>query len=216
MFIPLAQSAGVIQEIGSAILRDACAQLAGWRARHPGHADLQVTRQHLARAARRTSLVERHRAGARRATASPPPRSSSSSPRRTCCTTPRRRSALLAELRELGVQIAIDDFGTGYSSLRYLRRFPVDILKIAKPFIDGIEQEDGQEWAFARLITDLATTLGLITVAEGIEVAGQHDRLVGLGCMYGQGHLYSRPTDVERIDALLTANSARGLHLRAA
>ena len=80
--------------------------------------------------------------------------------------------ALLAQLRSLGIQIAIDDFGTGYSSLRYLRRFPVDILKIAKPFIDGIEQEDGQEWAFARLITDLATTLGLITVAEGIEVAG--------------------------------------------
>ena len=100
---------------------------------------------------------------------------------------------MLAQLRSLGIQIAIDDFGTGYSSLRYLRRFPVDVLKIAKPFIDGIEQENGQEWAFARLITDLATTLGLITVAEGIEMPGQHDRLVELGCAYGQGYLYGRP-----------------------
>ena len=117
--------------------------------------------------------------------------------------------ALLAQLRSLGIQIAIDDFGTGYSSLRYLRRFPVDILKIAKPFIDGIEQEDGQEWAFARLITDLATTLGLITVAEGIEVAGQHDRLVELGCTYGQGHLYAHPVVAADIDVLLAADRAR-------
>ena len=124
--------------------------------------------------------------------------------------------ALLAQLRSLGIQIAIDDFGTGYSSLRYLRRFPVDILKIAKPFIDGIEQEDGQEWAFARLITDLATTLGLITVAEGIEVAGQHDRLVELGCTYGQGHLYAHPVVAADIDVLLAADRARRQMRRAA
>jgi EAL domain-containing protein (putative c-di-GMP-specific phosphodiesterase class I) len=117
--------------------------------------------------------------------------------------------ALLAQLRSLGIQIAIDDFGTGYSSLRYLRRFPVDVLKIAKPFIDGIEQENGREWAFARLITDLATTLGLVTVAEGIEMPGQHDRLVELGCAYGQGYLYGRPVEASKIDAVLVADSAR-------
>ena len=109
----------------------------------------------------------------------------------------------------LGIQIAIDDFGTGYSSLRYLRRFPVDVLKIAKPFIDGIEQENGREWAFARLITDLAATLGLITVAEGIEMPGQHERLVELGCAYGQGYLYGRPVEASKIDSVLAADSAR-------
>jgi EAL domain-containing protein (putative c-di-GMP-specific phosphodiesterase class I) len=214
VFIPLAQSAGVIQEIGSAILRDACAQLAGWRARHPTHADLQVTVNISPEQLGPSLVSEIEQVLAENGL--PATALILELTETNLLHDSEAALALLAELRELGVQIAIDDFGTGYSSLRYLRRFPVDILKIAKPFIDGIEQEDGQEWAFARLITDLATTLGLITVAEGIEVAGQHDRLVGLGCMYGQGHLYSRPTDVERIDALLTANSARGLHLRAA
>jgi len=115
----------------------------------------------------------------------------------------------ITQLKELGVRIAIDDFGVGYSSLAYLRRFPVDVLKIAKPFIDGIEQENGREWAFARLITDLATTLGLVTVAEGIEMPGQHDRLVELGCAYGQGYLYGRPVEASKIDAVLVADSAR-------
>ena len=142
--------------------------------------------------------------------------SSSSSPRRACCTIPRPPWALLSELRRRGIQIAIDDFGTGYSSLRYLRRFPVDILKIAKPFIDGIEHANSQEWAFARLITDLATTLGLVTVAEGIEVSGQHDRLVELGCAYGQGYLYAHPVEASKVDALLAASTGRTLRVRAA
>ena len=82
------------------------------------------------------------------------------------------------------------------------------MLKIAKPFIDGIEQADGQEWAFARLITDLAATLGLVTVAEGIEVAGQRERLLQLGCTHGQGYLFSRPVAAADVDGLLIAGVA--------
>jgi diguanylate cyclase (GGDEF)-like protein/PAS domain S-box-containing protein len=214
VFIPLAQTAGVIQEIGSSMLRDACARLAGWRVRHPGCELLQVavnvSPEQLGNAFVRDieEALDEH--------ALPATALILELTETSLLHDSEAALALLAQLRSLGIQIAIDDFGTGYSSLRYLRRFPVDILKIAKPFIDGIEQEDGQEWAFARLITDLATTLGLATVAEGIEVAGQHDRLVELGCTYGQGHLYTRPVVAGEIDALLAADRARRLLRRAA
>ena len=207
VFIPLAQSAGVIQEIGSAILHEACSQLAGWRARHPGRDDLQisvnVSPEQLGKVFAR-DIEETLKANQLPATALILELTETSLLHDSDAAL-----ALLAQLRSLGIQIAIDDFGTGYSSLRYLRRFPVDVLKIAKPFIHGIEQENGREWAFARLITDLATTLGLVTVAEGIEMPGQHDRLVELGCAYGQGYLYGRPVEASKIDAVLVADSAR-------
>jgi len=100
--------------------------------------------------------------------------------------------------------------------LSYLRRFPVDILKIAKPFVDGIENDHSEEWAFVRLIIGLATTLGLKAVAEGIEVSGQRDRLVELNCPYGQGYLYSRPVDATKVDALLAADTEHQLRSRVA
>jgi EAL domain-containing protein (putative c-di-GMP-specific phosphodiesterase class I) len=97
----------------------------------------------------------------------------------------------LEKLRTLGVSIAIDDFGTGYSSLRYIRRFPADILKIAKPFIDDLHDET--DAALVRTIIALADSLGLRTVAEGIEHRQQLARLGELGCTLGQGYLFARP-----------------------
>ena len=102
----------------------------------------------------------------------------------------------LQALRTRGVRIAIDDFGTGYSSLSYLRRFPVDILKIAKDFI-GPPEGDSGEWAFAAAIIALGRNLDLRIVAEGIEDAGQLQRLRGLGCEFGQGYLFARPGPIE-------------------
>jgi diguanylate cyclase (GGDEF)-like protein len=95
-------------------------------------------------------------------------------------------------LRAQGVRIAIDDFGTGYASLTYLRRFPVDILKIARDFI-GLANEDSQEWAFTGAILALGRRLGLTVVAEGIELAVQRERLLEMGCDFGQGFLFARP-----------------------
>jgi diguanylate cyclase (GGDEF)-like protein len=214
VFIPLAQSAGVIQEIGSSILREAGSQLAGWRARHPGHYRLQVS-VNVSPEQLGKSLVEDIEETLD-ANGLPASALILELTETSLLHDSEAALALLSELRRIGIQIAIDDFGTGYSSLRYLRRFPVDILKIAKPFIDGIEHANSQEWAFARLITDLATTLGLVTVAEGIEVSGQHDRLVELGCAYGQGYLYAHPVDASKIDALLAAGNARARRLHAA
>src|SRR4029077_4272402 len=92
----------------------------------------------------------------------------------------------LRQLKGLGVQLAIDDFGTGYSSLNYLRHLPVDILKIDKSFVDGLTIGP-TESAFGKLIVDFAHTLGLHTVAEGVEQPEQGIALRRLGCHLAQG-----------------------------
>jgi EAL domain-containing protein (putative c-di-GMP-specific phosphodiesterase class I) len=111
---------------------------------------------------------------------------------------------LLKKLKGLGVELAVDDFGTGYSSLHYLPSFPIDILKIAKQFVDGI-QGGTQESALLYTIIDLCRTLGLRTLAEGIEYASQAEWLRKLRCEWGQGYYLSKPLDVEQMTALLAS-----------
>ena len=112
--------------------------------------------------------------------------------------------ATLEALRDLGIRIAMDDFGTGYSSLAYLRRFPVDSLKIARELIAGpAESDDPEAWAFARAIVALGRSLGLSTVAEGIETPQQLRVLRGLGCGLGQGYLFGRPAAAADLEAVL-------------
>jgi diguanylate cyclase (GGDEF)-like protein len=108
----------------------------------------------------------------------------------------------LRELKQLGVRLAIDDFGTGYSSLSYLERFPVDILKIAKPFVDGLGTE-GRESALVQAVIGLGNALGLETVAEGIERPEQRDRLLDLKCEQGQGYFFGRPLEDSLVTSLL-------------
>jgi diguanylate cyclase (GGDEF)-like protein len=118
--------------------------------------------------------------------------------------------ARLAALKALGVRLAVDDFGTGYSSLRYLRRFPIDILKMAKPFVDGLlEAEDGDGRALARAIVDIASSLHLSCIAEGIEVGAQATALHELGCGLGQGFHFARPMEPAAITALIGAPDGR-------
>ena len=100
----------------------------------------------------------------------------------------------LDELRDLGISLAIDDFGTGYSSLQYLRRLHVDTLKIDKSFIDGLT-EGSDDDTIVRTIIDLAGSLGLGVVAEGVETEEQRARLVAHGCPHAQGYLFAPPLD---------------------
>jgi EAL domain-containing protein (putative c-di-GMP-specific phosphodiesterase class I) len=109
----------------------------------------------------------------------------------------------LAELKELGVRLAVDDFGTGYSSLNYIRRFPVDILKVDKSFVDGVD-EGGEESALTAAIIELAGILRLRPVAEGIEHADQLDKLLALRCDLGQGFYFAEPLPLAGVDDLLT------------
>ncbi len=109
---------------------------------------------------------------------------------------------VLEELRGLGVRLAIDDFGTGYSSLGHLRRLPIDILKIDRSLVEGVDTERAAS-AFARTIIDLATQLDMHTIAEGIEVGAQHTELAALGCQLGQGFHFAKPMDRDALEALL-------------
>jgi EAL domain-containing protein (putative c-di-GMP-specific phosphodiesterase class I) len=113
-----------------------------------------------------------------------------------------RTVTTLQELKGLGVRLAIDDFGTGYSSLSYLHRFPVDVLKIDRSFVDGLGRES-EDTAIVRAVIGLAAALRLRVVAEGVETGEQAEALRSLGCELGQGYLYARPLPAEGIEELL-------------
>jgi diguanylate cyclase (GGDEF)-like protein len=117
--------------------------------------------------------------------------------------------AKLADLKRAGIRIAIDDFGTGYSSLSYLRRLPVDILKIAKPFVDDLNNSE-DEGDFARAIVGIGSALRLTMIAEGIENAEQLATLRVLGCHLGQGYHLSHPITATAIERLLSDGGAGG------
>jgi EAL domain-containing protein (putative c-di-GMP-specific phosphodiesterase class I) len=115
-------------------------------------------------------------------------------------------SADLAGLRDLGVRIAIDDFGTGYSSLDYLRLHAIDLLKIDKSFVAGIERS-GRQAALVGSIVQLAAALGLRVVAEGVETTSQQDALVRAGCELAQGYLFSVPVPADEIARRLSGTA---------
>ena len=111
---------------------------------------------------------------------------------------------MLQRLSDIGVALSIDDFGTGYSSLEYLKRLPVDVLKIDKSFVLNMS-DDAADAMIVRSTIDLARNLGLRVVAEGVEDQTAYDMLRVLGCHVGQGFLMSRPVPAEEVEALLDA-----------
>ena len=109
---------------------------------------------------------------------------------------------ILQDLKDLGVLLGVDDFGTGYSSLAYLKRFPVDVLKIDRSFVSGLS-EDLDDSAIVAAVVSLADTIGLRTIAEGVETGVQRDILIGLSCTRAQGYLFARPMAVAEAEAAL-------------
>ena len=200
-FVPLAEESGLIAELGRWVLRTACHQGALWRAKYPGHPGLGIGVNVSGAQLREPGLVQEVADALEQSQLDA-----------TGLTLEITETALMETfdhaieqidgLNALGVDLAIDDFGTGYSSLRYLRRLPLDVMKIEKSFVDGIGQA-GEEPALLRAIVDLANIFGLRVVAEGIEQPEQRDRLLELGCDLGQGHLLSEPLDAAGTDALL-------------
>jgi EAL domain-containing protein (putative c-di-GMP-specific phosphodiesterase class I) len=118
-------------------------------------------------------------------------------------------TAVLVELKTLGVRLAIDDFGTGYSSLNYLRRFPIDELKIDRSFVASLHDGPAQS-AVVLSILRLGETLRLETVAEGIEEPSQLAVLRDLGAAFGQGYLFGRPLEPAAVSELIVAGTPLG------
>jgi EAL domain-containing protein (putative c-di-GMP-specific phosphodiesterase class I) len=119
---------------------------------------------------------------------------------------PDRPLAGLRRLSEMGVRLAVDDFGAGYSSLSYLRRLPVNEVKIDRSFVEGMATDEG-DLAIVRAVVALARHFGLVVVAEGVESERTVSLLEDLGCDVGQGFLFSRPLPFERFEAWLSVQT---------
>jgi diguanylate cyclase (GGDEF)-like protein len=116
----------------------------------------------------------------------------------------------LSRARQLGLMVAVDDFGTGYSSLNYLKRLPVDVLKLDKSFIDGLP-DDPKDVGLAELFLSLSKQLGFVSLGEGIETEAQAEWLARHGCMLGQGFLYSRPIAFDALMRLVESDRFRAV-----
>jgi EAL domain-containing protein (putative c-di-GMP-specific phosphodiesterase class I) len=212
-FIPLAEETGMILPIGRWVLLEACRQVKTWQERWPTPAPLTIAVNLSARQLQHPGVVDEVRAAL--ATAGLDPQSLVLEITETAIMEQLDAAiTILTELRRLGVRLALDDFGTGYSSLSYLQRLPVDILKIDRSFVVGVARSI-EDSALARGILTLAQTLGLETVAEGIETAEQLVTLRELGCQLGQGYFFTRPLGPAAVDALLERHYP-GVHTPAA
>jgi EAL domain-containing protein (putative c-di-GMP-specific phosphodiesterase class I) len=121
---------------------------------------------------------------------------------------PEVSTILLRALKDLGVRLAVDDFGTGYSSLAYLRRFPVELLKVDRAFVDGLDAQpgDAEDRAIVAAVVSLAHTLGMKAIAEGVETQEQLRELRALGCDMAQGFLIAKPLTPHALDKMLARN----------
>ena len=203
-FIPLAEETGLIVPIGAWVLEEACRRPRGLQQRCPDATPLHMAVNLSARQLQRPELVEEVARRARGHRAWRPSSLVLEITESVMMQDMDLSIARLHELKELGVRLAVDDFGTGYSSLNYLRRFPVDILKVDKSFVDGVN-EGGEESALTAAIIELAGILNLQPVAEGIERADQLEQLLELKCELGQGYYFAKPLTIEGVQELLSA-----------
>jgi diguanylate cyclase (GGDEF)-like protein len=203
-FIPLAEDTGLTTPLGDWVLREACAQASLWGRNGQGRApyiSVNVSVHQL----KETTFPDR--VGAVLAqTGLEPVRLMLELTESVVMQDMESNIAQLEALKRLGVRLAIDDFGTGYSSLNYLRRLPVDTVKIDRAFVQQVDSE-AEDSAVARAIVQLAKSFNLRTVAEGIEENGQLNELAALGCDAGQGFLFAPPLSLDRIQRLFAADA---------
>lgn len=204
-FIGLAEETGEIVPIGRWVIREACRQARDWQVRL-GREDLEISVNLSARQFADDGLMTTVDEALRESGLDPQTLvleiTESTLMQHTTSTVAR-----LAAFRERGVRIAIDDFGTGYSSLSYLEQFAVDILKIDRSFVEGLQDQRDQP-VLASAIVALGRALGLQIIAEGIERPEQRDALMRLGCRQGQGYLFGRPLGAAATEAMLAGSLA--------
>jgi diguanylate cyclase (GGDEF)-like protein len=206
-FIPLAEDTGLIVPIGKWVLAEACRQMRQWQEQLQSTQQMFVSINLSARQLQDPSLLQDVQEALEGSGLDP-----------QCVQLEITESVVMAEpeatvfklhaLKSLGIKLAVDDFGTGYSSLAYLKRFPIDVLKIDRAFVSGLDSDQGeQDSAIVQTVVSLAQALGLRTTAEGIEERSQWTRLLELGCDSGQGYIFSRPLGAEAIEGLLRGGS---------
>jgi len=190
-FIPIAEQSGLIVAIGRWVLLHACAHARHWSRSLPHLMPVTITVNLSARQLGDENLID-DVANALRVAGLRRDQLVLELTESTLLANSEETVGILTSLKSLGVRLAIDDFGTGYSSLSYLHRFPVDVLKIDKSFVEGVADGPGGS-ALASAVIGLGNSLSLRTVAEGIETEAQFAALLALGCKFGQGYLFSRP-----------------------
>ncbi len=193
-FIPLAEERGLMVRIGQTVLREACSRAKEWQTKFPAHASLGVAVNLSPSELQNPQLVNEVEAVLQE-TGLAPASLIVEITESGAMADPAATLATLHGLRRLGVRLALDDFGTGYSSLSHLRDFPIDILKVAKSFVDHLDR-DSEDWTFTDAILRLANALQLTVVAEGIERPEQANALRRLECALGQGFHFARPLEV--------------------
>jgi diguanylate cyclase (GGDEF)-like protein/PAS domain S-box-containing protein len=205
-FIPLAEETGLIVEIGRWVLLEACRTAVDLQERFPADPPLHMAVNLSARQIARPEVVGEVRE-ILLDTGLDPHSLILEITESVMMQDMELSIERLGELKGLGVQLAVDDFGTGYSSLNYIRRFPVDILKVDKSFVDGVN-DGGEASALTEAVIKLAGILNLRPVAEGIERADQLQRLLELRCDLGQGFYFSKPLPSEDLALLLDERAA--------
>jgi EAL domain-containing protein (putative c-di-GMP-specific phosphodiesterase class I) len=201
-FVGLTEETGLIVPLGRWITTEACRQLRQWQTAGEG-APLVMSVNLSARQLQHPHLVDDVAAALEETQIDPGTLRFEITETVVMQDAPSTLAKLEA-LKRLGVHLAIDDFGTGYSSLGYLKRFPVDTLKIDRSFVNGIGR-DAEDTAVVRAMITVAKSLGLAVTAEGIETETQLGELRALGCDRGQGYLFARPVPADRIPPLLAA-----------
>ena len=202
-FIPVAERSGLIVPLGAWVLREACEQLAKWRAEHGDRAISAINVNVAVRQLREPGFVDE--VAAVLSDTGLLPRNLVLEVTESSVADGRQVRETLQALHDLGVRLALDDFGTGHSSLSLLRAFPVDVLKLDKSFVDGIaDGEDRGRLAVAAAVAQLAEYLQLSAVAEGIESEAQLIRLRDMGYRLGQGFFMAKPLPAEDAGALMT------------
>jgi EAL domain-containing protein (putative c-di-GMP-specific phosphodiesterase class I)/CheY-like chemotaxis protein len=202
----VAEETGLIVPLGGFVLIEACNQVARWNCRHPASPPLTVSVNLSAHQLRTRGLRELVIAALER---------SRLQPRLLCLEITETAlvedadasRAALDGLKDLGVTLAVDDFGTGYSSLIYLRRFPVDVLKIDRSFVVGLGT-NAEDTAIVAGVVGLARALGMLAVAEGVETPEQAVRLADLGCAFAQGYHWSKPLSARQTERWLKSHWA--------
>jgi diguanylate cyclase (GGDEF)-like protein len=199
LLVPLAEQCGLINELGGWVLERACRDQQRWR--HDHSADLTMAINVSAHQLMAADLVPQV-AAVLEATGVPPELVTLEVTEGVLVQDSGRTDGVLRGLKQLGVKLALDDFGTGYASLNYLKRLPIDIVKIDRSFIADLDQ-DRASHAIVVAVVELAHLLGMSVVAEGVETAAQHEALRAIGCDHSQGFYFAWPMAAAEAEAVL-------------